>query len=361
MSLKRSTLSEAVPARVERESGVELLRILAACGVIVLHYNNGLYGAALVHSTGVNHAFLMGLEELFIPAVNVFIIIFGYFNCVRQQVRWKRALELIVQVILFNAAFFLLRCVLGASFSVSGLLQALLPTNYFVVFYCVLYLLSPFINALLRRLQERELLLLTALLFLIFSVYQSAVDVLQATTGNAYIGLGPVGIDGGQNGYTVVNFFLCYVLGAFLRLSPAAERISAPRAAAALAVSFCAVTLWSSLDTATAWAYCNPFVILEGAAAFMLFKRLTFRSRVVNGLSKSCFTCYLLHLFLLMHCRVPWAAGQPFPVLLGHLLLTVVVLYGICWAADFVYHKITDPAFRRLRPRQGSIEVSENN
>ena len=64
-----------------RDSNIELLRLLAGCAVIILHYNFLGDGGAVSQSVGVNYYFLLILEIICATAVNIFILITGYFNC----------------------------------------------------------------------------------------------------------------------------------------------------------------------------------------------------------------------------------------------------------------------------------------
>ena len=68
-------------ASKQRESNLELLRIIAMCGVIILHYNNPLIGKAfeLVKDNTLNYWIIHFLESLFICSVNLFMVISGYF------------------------------------------------------------------------------------------------------------------------------------------------------------------------------------------------------------------------------------------------------------------------------------------
>lgn len=58
-------------------------------------------------------------------------------------------MELIIQIIAFNAVFYMAGALgEGAVFSIKGLLSCLLLTNYFVISHSVVYILSPYINIL---------------------------------------------------------------------------------------------------------------------------------------------------------------------------------------------------------------------
>ena len=70
MSSMRSTLSadkaESLSQKLEqRNSSIELLRILAMCGVVLLHYNNASMGGGLQYAVGTNRVVLMLCLESF--------------------------------------------------------------------------------------------------------------------------------------------------------------------------------------------------------------------------------------------------------------------------------------------------------
>ena len=71
---KAGTLSRRQSAR---NSSIELVRILAMCGVVLLHYNNATLGGGLTYAVGANRAVLMLLESLFICAVDLYVLISG--------------------------------------------------------------------------------------------------------------------------------------------------------------------------------------------------------------------------------------------------------------------------------------------
>lgn len=66
--------------RRDRESNIELLRILAMLGVIILHYNNPSIGGGVsfVKHGSLNYWFLNIVESIFVCAVNLFMIISAF-------------------------------------------------------------------------------------------------------------------------------------------------------------------------------------------------------------------------------------------------------------------------------------------
>ena len=59
---------------------------------------------------------------------------------------------------------------------------------------------------------------------LAFSVYPTIVDFLIEITKHEFLGLSSIGMYGSQYGYSIVNFTLCYCVGAFIRFE--SERLS---------------------------------------------------------------------------------------------------------------------------------------
>ena len=71
----------------ERKSNIELLRIFTMIGVIILHYNNPTIGGGITYATkgSANFYILYFLESLFACAVDLFILISGYFMCTNNK------------------------------------------------------------------------------------------------------------------------------------------------------------------------------------------------------------------------------------------------------------------------------------
>ena len=142
----------------ERQSNIELLRILLIIGVIILHYNNKTMGGGFeyVKYGSINFYILYILESVFICAVNLFMLISGYFmiNSMKRSL-WK-PIELFVQVIIFSLGLYVLKIIVNADdFSVKSLVGRFIPSNYFVVLYCTVYIISPYINKLMLSLDKK--------------------------------------------------------------------------------------------------------------------------------------------------------------------------------------------------------------
>ena len=86
----------------QRQSNIELLRILAILVVILLHYNNDSSGGGFrfVEPGSLNQGILFLIECCAVCAVDLFVLVSGYFlSKTEKRDPWK-AVELVVQVIL---------------------------------------------------------------------------------------------------------------------------------------------------------------------------------------------------------------------------------------------------------------------
>lgn len=146
----------------QRLSNIELLRIVAMFGVVLLHLNFGTFGIPdkfelLTMPTAVIQRII--LEGLVISTTNVFVLISGYFG-IRFKVRSMLKL-------LFQCAFFLfgiwgLMMLLGKeSLGMANLARCLMFTNesvWFVKAYLGMYILAPVLNCFVDNCAKNSLL-----------------------------------------------------------------------------------------------------------------------------------------------------------------------------------------------------------
>lgn len=358
---KRKELIFMKKTGVTRQSNIELLRILTMLGVILLHYNGEPGGALDAAVPGsLNFYILHIVESMFICAVNLFVLISGYFLCTGgKRSAWK-AFELLIQVVVYSAGLYVLQSILSGGFSLRSFAARLLPANYFVTLYVAVYLISPYLNLLIRGLTGKGNTFRTCLILLgvVFAVYSTAIDLAGDVLGTSWSGLSTVALDGTQRGYSVVNFAMMYLIGAYLRLEktekqPVGKLLLAFFANSLVLAAIAAGGKLAGINVSqTMWAYCNPLVMINAVLIFQVFRALELPElRWVNLLASGAFSVYLLHAAFLGYCRIGWAVTKNSVVLLAHMVVTAVAIYLICWCAHMVYTWITAPIFRALRKK----------
>ena len=326
-----------------RESNIELLRLLAGMGVIVLHFNyfpGG--GGALETASGVNFYVLLVLEILCVSAVNIFILISGYYGCESKKIKIGKLITLLLQTICLQFAMTLCGCLLRHEWNIRTIISSLIPANYYVILYIVLMIFAPFINKLIRSLDGKDLLFLIILLFTVFSVYATAVDVIKEITGISWIGLSSVGWEGSMAGYSIVNFVLVYILGAYLRKTDFFVDWPLSRLLISLCLGVLCIYVWRNYLPNTAWIYCNPVLILESCIILTIFCKIKLKSNLINKLAPASFTCFLIQNNILRYIDCSGIADKN---LLLMFIFLVIVLLGIYFLAyivmnlfDFLYN-----------------------
>lgn len=158
----------------------------------------------------VSAVFIKLFGSLFLPSVNLFVMISAYFSCTSrsERINVRKSAKLWGQVFFYSILLFTVFTATNTiPYSGEGLLQTLLPTlkekYWFFSAYIVMLVLSPFINAMLRNLSKRSHLTLCLIII-----------VAAGITADAHI-FNTTGI---SNGYNAIWFCCLYVIAAYLRL-----------------------------------------------------------------------------------------------------------------------------------------------
>lgn len=335
---------EPTTAKNVRNSNIELLRILITLFVIIVHYNNKNNGKAFVYAEALpeQYQILVILEMVAICAVNVFVLISGYFMCNSQKADITKVIRLYLDVMLLAAIKYLLNCVLNtATFSCAKLLRTMIPLSWYVAVYSGLYLLSPYLNRTIRGLSKPQFRTMLLVFLTVCSIWPSALELTTALTGTKLTSMCPLGTQGSGAGYTLIHFIMMYFLGAYFRLHPGKNHKSdwIPAFATYIGCTILLV-LYSKVYWSGAVSYCNPLVILQAAALFQIFQSFQFKSRWINEISGCSFGVYLLHSTFFRYFPIQiHATGTPWMIPF-HVGWTAIKIYVICAVIYWIYQNV---------------------
>lgn len=195
----------------KRMANLELLRCVAMMMVIVLHYLGK--GKLLPDLTGGEFdgvgAAAWLLEAFCIVAVNVYMLISGYFLCT-SSFKLSRLLQLLVQVWLYSVAFGILGAATGViaetPVDIHYFLTLLFPISmehyWFLTAYVFLYLLLPFVGAAVRRMTKQQMQIALGLLLATFCVLKSIL---------------PLRLETDKSGYDCLWYLCVFVTAAYIR------------------------------------------------------------------------------------------------------------------------------------------------
>ena len=220
------------------------------------------------------------MESLFICGVNLFVLISGYFLSTSNRRDLLKPIKLICEVIIFNYIFYFIQVIRGIQeFSVEHFISRILPVNWYVMIYIVLYIISPYLNLLFNKLDTRRKKQLLILSILTFCVYPTLTDMLVRYTGRRYMGLSTIEFTGSGSGYTIINFVIIYLIGCYIRNNNTKYKFS--RLLRLMILNLILIFLWALSGRLclyswgdVSWSYCNPLVIFEAVLIFLIFKQI---------------------------------------------------------------------------------------
>lgn len=165
----------------KRETNLELFRIFLMV-VLIMPTHYIMSGGAIGMVDPSNLSFNMYIAEVFSRTGrmgnNCFLLITGYFMCT-MDFSWRKFWRLVLQVEFYSVIIYLLFVLFKyEAFSLIGFSSFVLTIlngvgTSFVGTFVALYILSPFINKLIKSLTEKEFKKLLMLLIFFFSVCNS--------------------------------------------------------------------------------------------------------------------------------------------------------------------------------------------
>lgn len=275
-----------------RWSSVELLRILSMFLVVILHFNHWGINPDILEMEGnltvgnsIGHLF----ESISIVAVNVFILISGYFGI---HFKVRGVLKLFLMCFCWGLISYLLWCVCGHHPIGKSLLARVLAFTqnkwWFIIAYLYLYFASPLLNVAIDHL-DRKKYLLVLFLYAFSTLYIGYVRNM----GDNDIGM------------SFAQFVLLYLIGRFINRHYPLDVLRKNRPRLVLGWTICtAITFglailnqgWLHLriDFLRPYVYNSPWVIGASVCLLCIFLSFSFKSKLVNTVSGSVLSAYLL-------------------------------------------------------------------
>lgn len=265
----------------ERNSSIELLRILAIFGIVVMHTN----AAVMKDCYGINQIWTQIENGVFNTGVSVFALISGFYGI---RCNKNKMVTLWTTVVFYSVLSAMVGCILMGE-PVKNLLAAAIPISsnryWFISCYIILMLFSPYTNRIIESISQPQFTRLLMLMSVFFIV---------SPTLLYYSVLG-----GGKN---IVNMLLLYFLGAYIHKYNLHNMASKK---GLLKIFFIITTLNILLNLAVSMATgggqahipfardCSAFIVVEAVAIMMLFVKTTLHSEIVNIVASHVFAVYL--------------------------------------------------------------------
>ena len=331
----------------KREANFELLRIVAMFMIITLHYLDK--GGILPEPTAVFSVtgyIAWGLEAFCVCAVNVYVLISAYFLAEREYQPTK-VIKLWLQVFFYSVGIAGILVLTGivplSGLTIYEMMHYVFPVMeehyWFVTAYIFLYLLAPLMNGTLRGLPEKTYRQGILLLLVLLSL------------GKSFL---PVKLPTDRLGYDALWFLCLYVIGVYLRYHRAGTELAVR---ACMKYVLCVILIYVSLVAVHGfysrtgslgdfinrqYQYNSIFCLAASVFLFQAFRHIS----IPSGKAASCickiasasFGLYLIHEHKNLRYLWPvWAGTERYadtPLFLGHWVLTILVIYGVCMIID---------------------------
>lgn len=274
----------------ERDSNIELLRIVATLFIIILHCNGWFlreWGGAQSWDAGSSIVAMcrVVIQNITVLGVDAFILISGFYG-IRPKL--KSIVNLFTLLFFFFVGCYLWNCGIGNEvFTGNGLLKNMMAfsrTNWFINSYLFLMLLAPLINAFVDAVNTRRLCLYTL-------IYSAATLYFGYYIHNYHWFY--------NEAYSVTMMVSVYLVGRCLNKT--ISQLEKIRYWHLICIFIGLIGLMSIIRVMSsneeAWLhYGSPITIAAASVLFVLFYRLPkFKSKIVNWVGVSCLAAFVFH------------------------------------------------------------------
>lgn len=280
------------PVKKERDSNIELLRLLAMFLVLVVHadfFSLGMPTYDDTVATPANAAVRFFFESLSIVCVNVFVLISGWFGIKPSA---KSFCNFVFQCLFFLIGIYAVMLASGlATLSLKGVAGCfvLLKWNWFIKSYIGLQILAPVLNAFVSHADKK--------LFERVLIFFFAFQTIYSWMSGAAVFF--------EDGYSTMSFIGLYLLARYVKVyQPRYATLPPP---VAFLYIFISITIgltivsyffaWMGVPAISSrmFVYVNPLVIMSALSLLLYFNGLKLKSKFINWCAASSFAIFLLH------------------------------------------------------------------
>ena len=329
-----------------RSSNFELLRILLIVFVIVLHYNDSSRLGAfsfIENASNLNRVFLYGMESFSLCAVNAFLCLSVYFLLNKSNVCVRKIVHIFTILFAYKFFSYLPSAISHHSLSINHIVNCFVPSNYYANLYCVVFLLSPFLNLVTKKLDEKKYGVFIVIITVLFSVIPTITDYFLITfTSFHRSSISAISMYGNGRGFTLVNFILMYYIGGYVAKK---NYGSLSKSLTVYPVSSLIIWVMMIVNRSASIMYCNIFVVLQAASLVVVFKNINCQSVIINSIAKSVWGILCIHgMFMGLYCKkFPYDVNADIKSLALHFVVCVLVVFASSLLWDKICSIILNP------------------
>lgn len=341
-----------------RSSNFELLRIIAMFGIVVHHFINFCVVDfdVLNLNAVISGIFILGGKI----GVDIFVLISGYFMVMSTEFKFSKPIKLWLQVFMYSVSIFAVVCLRNPDFfTAPRLVKELFPIGFnrwwFASTYFVMLLFSPFLNALLRSINQKQHIILMTLCVVLWS-FLGVLNLYKFQLSNLLL------------------FFMLYTIAAYIRLYKNDVRVNKKIAACIALITLCvdafmqvALSVFGK-EIPLLKSYViplrlesSPFTLIISVCLLLIFKDINIKnSRVINTISSATFGVYLIHdnkymRAFMWESKLDGDAIKSSPYFLFYMLGICALIYIACTLIElariYILEKHYSKLLRKAEPR----------
>lgn len=293
-------------AKTKRQSGIELLRILAMLQIIFLHISQyGKLHHTAMESESIYRFIVPIMWSLCRAPVDVFVMISGYFMITSKfdiNKTFDRAKKTYGAMIFYSLAISTIFFITTPNLiNIPNVIKAFTPllskTWYFLSNYIIILLISPFLNKMLLSLTKKQYLYFAGVIFAVMSVWSTIANI-----GGLDKIFSIEKIVDPYYGKSLGGFLLMYIIGGYIRLFFPQEVFEKRKAKLKYLIIF---FILCAIDFSLAYfiksykdvygMFNNPLVVFESVMLIMFFRDLKFSSSFINTIAGTTIGIYAIH------------------------------------------------------------------
>lgn len=303
--------------KLERQSGVELLKILAIMIIVLCHTTQSLgdpsteyayLGYVLnqqVATRSIQHIVLTLFRYLGTLGNDIFFVCSAWFLCGdEKKSSSKKILQMVLDCWVISIVYLLIFLTVGGSLpfeiniSKKDIIRSIFPTifsnNWYIVCYMIFYAISPWLNLIISKMTKKELLHTDIIMGALY--YGIAYICMDAFFVNNLIRF-------------IVMFFLVSYIKLYMNETFANIRVNyvlliiGIGGTIGVAVSINYLGLWITRlgSGLLRWVnMSNPFLLMIAISSFYIFRKMEFRNYTINKAARLSLLVYLIHENLLV-------------------------------------------------------------
>lgn len=283
----------------ERNSSIELLKIIAILMIIISHvipFGYGNIGNEYINisnaSNNLNEVLLQMIRYLGKIGNVIFLICSSWFLLEKKQINKKKVLYIIMDCLVVSIICLVLISAIGYKINYKTVIKQFFPitfsNNWFIACYIILYVISPFLNIIIDNMSKERLLKIdiTLVLFNIWQFFKENHHIYNYLIG-----------------FIIIYFLIAYIKRYEREICNNSKfnKVILIINVIILMIFILAYNFFGSKVSALSGKMQyftnikNPIVFLVSLACFNLFVNLKIKNKLINYIASQTLLIYIIH------------------------------------------------------------------